>query len=237
MSRPVCVIEHLVTLAVVALLSACDGEKSKDSEAGASAAVTPALAGDTVTPAPASGTPFAVATVAQFDAPWAMTFLPDQRLLVTEMAGVLRIYDPVSNRTGVIRGVPEVVHAGQGGLSDVVLHPDFATNQIVYISYVEAGEGGAGAAVARARLTLDDTWRRRARESRSHLASDAEEARRRPLRPAHRVRPRRHAVDQLQRAQGVRSRAGHGHEPRQDRASQTTTAACPPTIRSRTGAE
>ncbi|MCW5572690.1 MAG: PQQ-dependent sugar dehydrogenase [Steroidobacteraceae bacterium] len=135
-------IQQLLTLgAVTVLLSACgsDGNRS------AAAAV-----------APAADAPFEVATVAQFDAPWAMTFLPDRRLLVTEMAGVLKLYDPARNVTGAISGVPAVFHAGQGGLSDVVLHPDFATNQLVYISYSESGEGGAGAAVARARLTLDD---------------------------------------------------------------------------------
>lgn len=93
--------------------------------------------------------------VARFDAPWAMSFLPDGRLLVTEKAGALRLYDPVRDITGTIGGVPEVVHAGQGGLGDVVLHPDFASNRFVYISYAEPGTGGTGAAVARARLALD----------------------------------------------------------------------------------
>jgi glucose/arabinose dehydrogenase len=52
--------------------------------------------------------------------------------------------------------VPEVAHAGQGGLGDVVLHPQFADNKLIYISYAERGEGGVGAALARARLALDD---------------------------------------------------------------------------------
>ncbi|TWH09033.1 PQQ-dependent sugar dehydrogenase [Pseudoxanthomonas taiwanensis] len=100
--------------------------------------------------------PFAVAEVQRFDSPWAMTFLPDGRLLVTEMAGNLRLFDPASGKLGTVAGVPKVAHGGQGGLADVVLHPAFAGNQLVYISYSEAGEGGtAGAAVARARLVLD----------------------------------------------------------------------------------
>ena len=103
----------------------------------------------------ASGAPFKIAELKKFDEPWAMTFLPDGRLLVTEKSGALRLYDPKSNRTGAIKGVPAVVDAGQGGLGDVVLHPDFAKNQFVYLSYAEAGNGGAGAAVARARLVLD----------------------------------------------------------------------------------
>lgn len=134
---------YLLTFsAVVMLLSACGSDRNQSAEATASAA-------------PAADVPFEVTTVTQFDAPWAMTFLPDRRLLVTEMAGVLKLYDPERNVTGTVSSVPAVFHAGQGGLSDVVLHPDFATNRIVYISYAEPGEGGAGAAVARARLALD----------------------------------------------------------------------------------
>lgn len=105
----------------------------------------------------AESSPFKVAELTKFDEPWAMTFLPDGRLLVTQKAGALRLYDPKRNSTGAISGVPAVVHAGQGGLGDVVLHPDFARNQLVYLSYAEAGDGGAGAAVARARLVLDNS--------------------------------------------------------------------------------
>lgn len=129
------------------LLFAHGGLAGKDARAE-----TPASA-----PAATGDKGFATTEVAKFDAPWAMTFLPDGRLLVTEMAGVLQLYDPASNTKGVISGVPEVVHVAQGGLGDVVLHPQYATNQLVYISYVEAGEGGLGAVVARARLALDDS--------------------------------------------------------------------------------
>jgi glucose/arabinose dehydrogenase len=99
---------------------------------------------------------FKVTELTKLDEPWAMTFLPDGRLLVAEKAGRLRLYDPKRNSTGTIAGVPAVVHKGQGGLGDVVLHPDFANNAFVYLSYAEAGDGGTGAAVARARLVLDD---------------------------------------------------------------------------------
>ena len=96
---------------------------------------------------------FTVTEVARFKAPWAMTFLPDGRLLVTEMAGALRLFDPTSGATGDVEGVPAVAHGGQGGLGDVVLHPRFADNGLVYLSYSEPGAAGtAGAAVARARL-------------------------------------------------------------------------------------
>lgn len=91
---------------------------------------------------------------ARFTEPWAMTFLPDGRLLVTEKGGALRLFNPASRQTGTILGVPAVRYGGQGGLGDVVLHPGFATNRWIYLSYVETGEGGQGAVVARARLAF-----------------------------------------------------------------------------------
>lgn len=105
---------------------------------------------------PAAGSkPFTTSVVTQFDEPWAMTFLPDGRLLVTEKKGALKLYT-IGGATGGVRGVPQVAYGGQGGLGDVVLHPDFARNSLVYLSYAEAGDGGTrGAVVVRARLTLD----------------------------------------------------------------------------------
>lgn len=94
--------------------------------------------------------------VARFDQPWAMTFLPDGRLLVTEKPGRLRLINVATRQIGEIIGVPAVAYGGQGGLGDVVLHPQFASNRWVYLSYAEEGTGGVrGAAVARAVLNLD----------------------------------------------------------------------------------
>lgn len=99
--------------------------------------------------------PFTVTHVATFDEPWAMTFLPDGRLLVTEKKGRLRVATVEGEISEPVEGVPEVAYGGQGGLGDVVLHPDFASNGLVYLSYAEAGEDDLrGAAVMRARLTL-----------------------------------------------------------------------------------
>jgi glucose/arabinose dehydrogenase len=100
--------------------------------------------------------PFKATEVAKFNEPWAMTFLPDGRLLVTERKGALKVY-AVGGKALDVRGIPKVAYGGQGGFGDVVLHPKFASNQLVYVSYAEPGEGGAGAAVARARLVLDDS--------------------------------------------------------------------------------
>ena len=101
--------------------------------------------------------PFAVEAIAEFDEPWAMAFLPDGRLLVTEKAGRLLIVDTSGGRSQPVSGVPEVDYGGQGGLGDVALHPDFAANRLVYLSYAEAGDGDTrGAAVARGVLELAD---------------------------------------------------------------------------------
>lgn len=100
--------------------------------------------------------PFKVSTLATFERPWAMTFLPDGHLLVTGKTGTLTEFDAATRKTWPIRGVPEVAYGGQGGLGDVVLHPKFADNGWIYLSYAEAGEGDtSGAAVARAKLVRD----------------------------------------------------------------------------------
>ena len=100
--------------------------------------------------------PFAVAPVTRFDDPWALAFLPDGRMLVTEMKGNLLVVTQDGDRSRPVSGLPDVDYGGQGGLGDVALHPDYADNGIIYLSYAESGEGGTrGAAVARARLAAD----------------------------------------------------------------------------------
>lgn len=91
--------------------------------------------------------------------PWGLAFLPDGRMLVTERPGRLRIVTKDGALSEPLKGVPEVVARGQGGLLDVALDPAFAENGLVYLSYSEPGEGGAGTAVARGKLgdgSLDD---------------------------------------------------------------------------------
>ncbi|TQM16987.1 glucose/arabinose dehydrogenase [Pseudoxanthomonas sp. 3HH-4] len=100
--------------------------------------------------------PFTSTPVGTFNEPWAMTFLPDGRLLVTEKSGKLRLANVATGQVGEIIGVPTVAYGGQGGFGDVLPHPRFADNRLVYLSYAEAGSGGTrGAAVARATLVLD----------------------------------------------------------------------------------
>lgn len=104
-----------------------------------------------------SDLPFNVEPVASFHKPWAMAFLPDGRMLVTEKQGSLFIVAQDGQKSRPIRWAPNVDFGGQGGLGDVALHPDFSNNRLIYLSYVEAGTGGTrGAAVARATLNLNE---------------------------------------------------------------------------------
>lgn len=85
--------------------------------------------------------------------PWALEFMPDGRLLVTERPGRLRIVDKNGQLSEPIAGVPEVFAVGQGGLLDVALDPQFARNQMIYLSYAEpGGDNLAGTTVARGKL-------------------------------------------------------------------------------------
>jgi len=103
------------------------------------------------------GDAFVATPIAKFEEPWAMSFLPDGRMLVTEKKGRLLVVTQDGEKSEPVAGVPDVDYGGQGGFGDVVLHPDYASNGIVYISYVEAGDDDTrGAAVARARLELND---------------------------------------------------------------------------------
>lgn len=101
--------------------------------------------------------PFDKEPVATFNEPWAMAFLPDGRLLVTEKRGQLLLVTQSGEKSQPIANVPDVDYRGQGGLGDVILHPDYADNGLIYLSYAESGVGNVrGAAVARARLVMED---------------------------------------------------------------------------------
>lgn len=101
-----------------------------------------------------SALPFKISEMAVFERPWAMAFLPDGRALITEKPGHLKLWRE-GGQPLEVGGVPPVVYEGQGGLGDVAVHPDFARNHYVYLSWVEAGQGGKGAAVGRAELVED----------------------------------------------------------------------------------
>lgn len=96
-----------------------------------------------------------VKVVDGLERPWSLAFLPDGRMLVTEKEGRLRVVKDGRLEAKPIGGLPEVTVHGQGGLHDVVLHPQFAKNQLVYLAYAARGEGGVGTEMARGRLAGD----------------------------------------------------------------------------------
>ena len=122
-------------------LAACGGSPPATAEANSGAQPT------------SQGRPFTTTELATFSSPWAMDFLPGSgspqtsMALVTEKGGSLWLVDVASGKRQQVTGVPAVKAAGQGGLGDVVAHPDFAANQRVYLSYVEAGAGRTSGAV------------------------------------------------------------------------------------------
>ena len=97
---------------------------------------------------------FRIEQIAKFQVPWALEFLPDGRLLISEGVGALKLLN-ADGTIGEITGVPAVSFGGQGGLGDIVLSPEYASNGVIYVSYVEAGPNDtSGAVVARGRLEL-----------------------------------------------------------------------------------
>lgn len=97
---------------------------------------------------------FRVATLTRgLENPWSIAFLPDGRMLVTERAGRMRILDKHFNlEPKPIEGLPDIIARGQGGLFDVVLHPDYQKNGWIYWAYNAPGKGGWGTALARGKL-------------------------------------------------------------------------------------
>ena len=96
---------------------------------------------------------FSVAKVVQGLAhPWSMAFLPNGDILITERIGRLRIVRDGELDPLPVPGVPKVALGGQAGLLDIVLHPRFSENHLIYLSYAGPGNGGKGTEVARARF-------------------------------------------------------------------------------------
>ncbi|WP_267396124.1 MULTISPECIES: PQQ-dependent sugar dehydrogenase [unclassified Sphingomonas] len=151
---------RFVPISLAIALAGCGGSDGGDT--------VPPVATPTPTPTPAptptptpSPTPTPTPTamvnqrvVATFDNPWAMVFLPDGRLLVTEKSGQLQLVTQAGGKTPVAN-VPQVTFQGQLGLQDVALDPAFAANARVWITYAEPATGGQQLAVARATLNLD----------------------------------------------------------------------------------
>ncbi len=134
-----------ISLTTILLLTGCGApERAQPSEA----AKPPVNYGASK---PASAKPFKTEPVATFDMPWALAFLPDQRMLVTEKPGRLWLVTAAGAKTA-ISGLPRVHFEDQGGLLFVATSPTFAQNRQIYLTYSEPGEGGDGLALARATL-------------------------------------------------------------------------------------
>jgi aldose sugar dehydrogenase len=115
----------------------------------AACCVTPALAQTF----PSSAGNLSVETVARgLSHPWSLAFLPDGRMLVTERPGRMRVVTREGKLSPAIANVPPVRASGQGGLHDVVLDRDFASNKTIYFCFAEPASGGGRTAMARARL-------------------------------------------------------------------------------------
>lgn len=96
---------------------------------------------------------FKVETVlSDLSTPWGIAFLPDGQVLITERSGDLRIVRDGKLSEEPINGVPEVLASGQGGLLDIMLHPEYEENGWIYITYSNPGDDGANTAIMRARL-------------------------------------------------------------------------------------
>jgi glucose/arabinose dehydrogenase len=117
-------------------------------------------AGTAGAPKASASRPFAVEDIARFDEPWAMTFLPNSgQALITEKKGRLMLWNE-GGLVSPVKGVPKVDYGGQGGLGDVIVHPDYANNNLIYLSWVEAGDGDTrGAVVGRAKLVAGESGR------------------------------------------------------------------------------
>lgn len=113
---------------------------------------TPAFENQTRAPQPAKAVEIKAEVIAKgLPHLWAMEFLPDGRMLVTAKDGGIYIVDPKGG-TREVEGVPEVASAGQGGLLDVALAPDFEQSRLIYFSFSEPRDDGNGTSVASARL-------------------------------------------------------------------------------------
>ena len=105
---------------------------------------------------PESGLPFTMSTVASFELPWRLAFLPDGRMLITEKVGPVWLVSQQGEKIPV-GGTPPVYWQGQNGMHGVFVSPHYATDQSIYLTYVEPGDYGGGLALARAKLNTTAT--------------------------------------------------------------------------------
>lgn len=169
--------------------------------------------------------PFQMQTVARFDLPWAIAVIDADRLIVTTKPGQMFLADRAGGEPVEVSGLPKVEHAGQNGLLDVALTPDFSDSRRIYFTYVEPGDGGSSLALAHATLT-EQQGKARLDGLGGDLAADAE-GYGRPARRHHSLRTGwQVAVPQLRRSDASEDGARSGPRPRQGVAPDARRQAC-----------
>src|SRR5579862_6727312 len=108
---------------------------------------------------PEASLPFTMTTVATFELPWRLAFLPDGRMLITEKVGPVWLVSQQGQKIPVAN-TPAVYWQGQNGMLGVFVSPSYATDHSIYLTYVEPGDYGGGLALARAKLTAASTFAR-----------------------------------------------------------------------------
>lgn len=118
----------------------------------------PAFQGQTRINGVKTKTPYEVTVIAEgLNSPWAVTPLPDGRLLITQKSGTLRISTTTGAVGAPISGFPQVDDRSQGGLLDVAVSPDFATSRLLFFTLAESTSNGSLTAVGKGRLSDDET--------------------------------------------------------------------------------
>jgi len=118
----------------------------------------PAVAGQTRIGSVTTKTPYTATVInTELKGPWGMHVLPDGRLLISGKPGNMQILTADGKLDKTITGFPEVQYANQGGLLDVNIDPDFTRNRMIYWTYAQPGEAGATLAIAKGKLSADET--------------------------------------------------------------------------------
>jgi glucose/arabinose dehydrogenase len=101
---------------------------------------------------PEASLPFKMTSVATFGLPWRLAFLPDGRMLVTEKIGPIWLVSPQGEKIAPLGNTPAVFWQRQNGMLGIFVSPHYATDQSVYLTYIEPGDYGGGQVLARAKL-------------------------------------------------------------------------------------
>ena len=142
-------------LATAAMLAACSGEGEAAASKGSALPVgkgggDKSLQTTLADPAPQGATALEVEILASgLDHPWGITFLPDSTMLFTERSGAIRIYRDGTLDPTPVAGAPEPYVKGQAGYFDVLPHPDFENNNLLYLAYAKGDDAENGLAIGR----------------------------------------------------------------------------------------